>query len=197
MGFSLWHSRSFIVVHRLSGCGALAAEYTGSTVAARGLRYSVACGIIVPQPGIKPRSPALQGRFLTTGPPGRSLVLVFWGTSILFSTVVTPPTNRVQGFFFLHILVSAFVICGIIDCYHLFDYSQTMKWHLIVVLNCISLIPINVEHLFMCLLCLHFGKIFVGNSRNSFSFSTLKLSSIFFSFLMRSLLSLSSWFFCT
>ena len=36
-----------------------------------------------------------------------------------------------------------------------------MKWHLIVVLNCISLIPINVEHLFMCLLCLHFGKIFV------------------------------------
>ena len=65
------------MVHRLSGCGALAAECTGSIVAARGLRYSVACGIIVPQPGIEPRSPASQGRFLTTGLPGKSLVLVF------------------------------------------------------------------------------------------------------------------------
>ena len=28
--------------------------------------------ILVPQPGIKPKSPELQGRFLTTGPPGKS-----------------------------------------------------------------------------------------------------------------------------
>ena len=27
----------------------------------------------LPQPGIKPLSPALQGRFLTTGPPGKPL----------------------------------------------------------------------------------------------------------------------------
>ena len=33
----------------------------------------VACGILVPQPGIEPASPALEGRFLTTGPPGKSL----------------------------------------------------------------------------------------------------------------------------
>ena len=32
-----------------------------------------ACGILVPQPGIEPVSPALPGRFLTTGPPGKSL----------------------------------------------------------------------------------------------------------------------------
>ena len=29
-------------------------------------------GILVPLPGIEPVSPALQGRFLTTGPPGNS-----------------------------------------------------------------------------------------------------------------------------
>ena len=29
-----------------------------------------ACGILVPQPGIKPSSPALEDELLTTGPPG-------------------------------------------------------------------------------------------------------------------------------
>ena len=33
----------------------------------------MAHGILVPWPGIEPVSPALQGRFLTTGPPGKSL----------------------------------------------------------------------------------------------------------------------------
>ena len=32
-----------------------------------------ACGILVSPPGIEPTSPALQGRLLTTGPPGKSL----------------------------------------------------------------------------------------------------------------------------
>ena len=41
----LWHLDSLVVVHRLS--------------------YSVACGILVSQPGIEPTFPALQGRFLT------------------------------------------------------------------------------------------------------------------------------------
>ena len=36
-----------------------------------------ACGIFVPQPGIKLSSPALQGRFLTTGLPGKSLSFSF------------------------------------------------------------------------------------------------------------------------
>ena len=30
------------------------------------------CGVLVPQPGMEPASPALEGRFLTTGPPGKS-----------------------------------------------------------------------------------------------------------------------------
>ena len=29
-------------------------------------------GILIPQPGIKPSSLALEGRFLTSGPPGKS-----------------------------------------------------------------------------------------------------------------------------
>ena len=36
-----------------------------------------ACGILVPQPGIEVMSPALKGSFLTTEPPGKSLMLAY------------------------------------------------------------------------------------------------------------------------
>ena len=36
-----------------------------------GFICSVACVILVSQPEIRPASPALQGEFLTTGPPGK------------------------------------------------------------------------------------------------------------------------------
>ena len=42
----------------------------------RGLSCPVACGILVPQPGIEPASPALEGGFFTTGPPGKSLISI-------------------------------------------------------------------------------------------------------------------------
>ena len=47
------------------------AALTGSVDVARGLSCSMVCGILVPQPGIEPKSPALQGGFLTTEPPGK------------------------------------------------------------------------------------------------------------------------------
>ena len=47
---------------QLSGCSAWAFS-------------STACGILVSPPGIEPGSPALHGKFLTTGPPGKSLFL--------------------------------------------------------------------------------------------------------------------------
>ena len=50
--FAVVHGLSFLVAHELS-CPA-------------------ACGILVPQPGIEPLSPALGGRFSTAGPPGKS-----------------------------------------------------------------------------------------------------------------------------
>ena len=42
---------------------------TGSVVVAHGPSCPVACRILVPQPGIQLKSPALEVRFLTTGPP--------------------------------------------------------------------------------------------------------------------------------
>ena len=42
-------------------------------VAVPGLRCPEACGILVPQPGIEPVSPALEGQFLTPGSPGKCL----------------------------------------------------------------------------------------------------------------------------
>ena len=40
---------------------------------AHGLSRPMPCGILVPQPETEPTSPALEGGFLTIGPPGRSL----------------------------------------------------------------------------------------------------------------------------
>ena len=50
------------------------------SVVADRLRGPSACGILLPWPGIKLASPALEGTFLTTGPPGKSL----WCPSISF-----------------------------------------------------------------------------------------------------------------
>ena len=44
-----------------------------SLVVVQGLSCPVASGLLVPSWGIEPTSPALEGRFLTTGPPGKSL----------------------------------------------------------------------------------------------------------------------------
>ena len=64
----------FVVALRLlSSCSARAPQGAGSVVAARRLSCPAACGILVPQPGIEPAFPALEGGFLTTGPPGKSL----------------------------------------------------------------------------------------------------------------------------
>ena len=55
-----------------SYCGAWALECVDSVVVAHGLRCPLVCGILVPGPRIEPVSPVLVGKFLTTGPPGKS-----------------------------------------------------------------------------------------------------------------------------
>ena len=55
---------------------ALSLQHLASLAAVCRLSCPVTWGILVPQPGIKPKSPALGGRFLTTGPPGKSLVSI-------------------------------------------------------------------------------------------------------------------------
>ena len=43
-----------------------------SVALASGPSCPAACGILVPRPGIKPVSPTLKGKFLTTGLAGQS-----------------------------------------------------------------------------------------------------------------------------
>ena len=76
-GLSWWHVGSFLVAHELSSCGTRPLECKGSIVFVCGLSCPLACGILVSQPGIKPASPALQDRFLTTG-PGKSHLFLFY-----------------------------------------------------------------------------------------------------------------------
>ena len=65
----LWHVGFGAPAHGHSSCGVRALEHSALVVAVPGLSCSVACEILVPLPGIEPRSPALQGGFLSTGPP--------------------------------------------------------------------------------------------------------------------------------
>ena len=44
--------------------------FAGTIITARRFSCSSVCGILVPQPGIEPTFLAVQGIFLTTGPPG-------------------------------------------------------------------------------------------------------------------------------
>ena len=59
-----------------SRCGAWALEGDGSVVVAGGPSCPVTCGVVVPRPGIKPLSPALEGGFLITGLLGKSPLLL-------------------------------------------------------------------------------------------------------------------------
>ena len=48
-----------------------------SLIAALRLPCPMACGILVPRLGIETTTPALEGRFLTTGPPAELLQVLF------------------------------------------------------------------------------------------------------------------------
>ena len=63
------------MAHRLSRSGLWAQQlvHPGSLVAVHGFSSSMARGVLVPQSGIKSMSLALQGGFLTAGPPGKTL----------------------------------------------------------------------------------------------------------------------------
>ena len=65
-----------------------------------GLSCSPAYGILVPQPGIKPPSPVLEDRFLTIGPPGKSLSYTFKLLFLFFFSLLkllTPPASLLSA----------------------------------------------------------------------------------------------------
>lgn len=75
---STWPMGFLVVSCGLSSCGSWAPECIGfrggSVSVVCTFSCSTVCGVLVPQPEIQPVSPALQDRFFTTGPPGKSLV---------------------------------------------------------------------------------------------------------------------------
>ena len=72
-GFSL-----VIVWGRLSSC-----SWWASLIKEHRLYNPTACGILVLWAGIEPQSPALQGRLLTTGPPGKFQLCHFFFLRII------------------------------------------------------------------------------------------------------------------
>ena len=67
-----------------------------SLIVARRLSCPAACGILVAQPGLEPASPALEGGFLTTAPPGESPILIFIFIFIICSCVFPINTLRAR-----------------------------------------------------------------------------------------------------
>ena len=64
----------------------------------------VACGLLVPGPGVEPLSPTLAGRLLTTGPPGKSLIL------LIFPSFLSIPLHAQTAFcMFIHPLIDRWV----------------------------------------------------------------------------------------
>ena len=77
VGPGVLQAASFLAAHRRLSCGSWIPERESSVVVVCGLSCSTALGILVPRPGIKPTSPALQSGFLTTGPPEKLLLCEF------------------------------------------------------------------------------------------------------------------------
>ena len=73
-----------VVARGISCCSSwtLRLWHMGSVVVARGLSCCVAHGILVSQSGTEPASPALQGGFLTPGPPGTSPLSGIWSLGL-------------------------------------------------------------------------------------------------------------------
>lgn len=83
----LWER--FVCLSLLLFLAALGLHWGAYLVAACGLSYPAAYGILVPQPGITSASLALEGRFLTTEPSGRSQRSLFTFYSWTFHSAET------------------------------------------------------------------------------------------------------------
>lgn len=67
----------------------LSMRRTGSLDVVLGAGCSMVCEILVPYPGVKPSSPALQNRFLITRPSGNSLGGLSWLLLLICSSFLS------------------------------------------------------------------------------------------------------------
>ena len=78
----------FALLGLIAALGFLLLQSMGTVVPALRLSCPEARGILVPQPGIEPISPALESRFLTTGPPGKFLNILFLREKVMMIPVM-------------------------------------------------------------------------------------------------------------
>ena len=107
-----------------------------------------ACGILALLPGIEPTPPALEGKLLTTGPPGKSTnekILDGWVPPAKHSANITEGTN-VYFFFSLgmpdllliQMYISYYISC-LHSCYWLFkSYWFSLNTILLVIIHTVT-----------------------------------------------------------
>ena len=121
----------------------------------------MACEILVSGPEIKPTYPELAGRFLTTGPPGKSLILILNKHKITF-LYMYPQIPVVQSLLCL-------ILCDPTDCARQASLSSTISWSSLKFMSIESVMPSN--HFILCCPLLLLPSIFP--SIGSFSMSWL------------------------
>ena len=72
----------------------LSLQFRNSLAMSNGLSCPTTCGILVPWLGIEPASPALQGRFLTSGPPGKFIHTVYFGNLSSYYPILQHQTKE-------------------------------------------------------------------------------------------------------
>ena len=106
-------------------------SFTGSSLQHAGfssgeqISYPVACGILVPWPGIKLKSHTVEARLLTTGPPGKSPSLL---TFCLHTYTQDKPLQILPGFCWTTLQIQTVLIDHCLETATFRWKKKTKKW---------------------------------------------------------------------